>query len=221
MLFRDRAHAAQLLFELLKKIHLTRPVVLGIPRGGVVVAQYLAEALGAELDFIVAKKLRSPWSSELAVGALAEGGRSYLNSLGKKLQKEQPQYLEEEISRQSDEVAQRVGLLRNSAPRLDWSYRTLILTDDGIATGATLLAALEVLKAEQALEVFVAVPVLPKDKIKEIRMHCDKLFYLMAPEKFDAVGQFYECFETVEFEEVKNRLQNQRSLEEKKMKEMN
>ena len=100
MLFRDRAHAAQLLFELLKKIHLTRPVVLGIPRGGVVVAQYLAEALGAELDFIVAKKLRSPWSSELAVGALAEGGRSYLNSLGKKLQKEQPQYLEEEISRQ-------------------------------------------------------------------------------------------------------------------------
>ncbi len=215
--FKDREAAANLLFEKIKGVEWVEPLVLAIPRGGVVTGAILAKKLGAELDVIIARKLRCPWSSELAIGAVAEGGRSYLTSLGEQILKENPEYLEEEITQQSEDIQNWISWLRNIKPKSPWRDRTVILTDDGIATGATFFTALEVVRAENPLELIAVVPVLPKDCLKELKSRCDKLFYLSVPEGFYAVGQFYQDFKSIGFDKVSALLsENQLSLLEKK-----
>jgi predicted phosphoribosyltransferase len=166
----------------------------------------IASKLGAELDVVVARKLRSPWNSELAIGAIAEGGRSYLTPMGKRLGKENPEYIKREMEEQSQEIANRVSRLRKIKPRADWAHRTLIVTDDGMATGSTFFAVLDVLRAENPMEIIAALPVLPKDKVRTLAKRCDKSIFLMSPEDFVAVGQFYETFEAVEFDKVESLL---------------
>jgi len=201
---KDRKQAGELLAKRLEPLSLVNPLVLAIPRGGIVTGAVIANTLGAELDVIVARKLRSPWNSELAIGAIAEGGISYLTPLGKQLGKENPEYMKREIEEQSKEIARRVSRLRKARPRADLKHRTLILTDDGMATGATFFAVLDVLRAENPLEIIAALPVLPKDKVNSLAKQCDKSIFLMSPENFVAVGQFYETFEAVEFENVES-----------------
>jgi len=137
---KNRKQAGELLAKKLEPLSLVNPLVLAIPRGGIVTGAVIANTLGAELDVIVARKLRSPWNSELAIGAIAEGGISYLTPLGKRLGKENPEYMKREIEEQSEEIARRVSRLRKARPRADLKHRTLILTDDGMATGATFFA---------------------------------------------------------------------------------
>lgn len=204
--YKDRREAAEQLAKNIKGWPLVRPIVLGIPRGGVVTAAALANSIGADLGVVIVKKLRSPWNPELAIGALAEGGRSYLSSYGRKIELENPAYLKSEIEEQTQELEGRVERLRKTHPRADWAHRSVILTDDGIATGATFLAALQVVKAEHPLEVIVAVPVLSREMIKKLKKQCDKLLYLEAPEDFLAVGQFYLNFESVPMERVEDLL---------------
>jgi putative phosphoribosyl transferase len=207
-LFKNREEAANGLSDKIAGISLSQPVVLAIPRGGVVLGAILAKRLGAELDVIVARKLRSPWSSELAIGALAEGGRSYLNPIGKRLAKENPEYLEKEIQEQTEEIEIRCSRLRVIQPRASWKNRSVILVDDGMATGATFFAALEVIRAEKPLEIIAALPVLPRTQIGRLRKRSDKVIYLEAPLNFEAVGQFYDSFEPVTFEEVERLLKD-------------
>lgn len=204
--FKDRKQAGELLALKLEPLRLVNPLVLAIPRGGVVTGFEIASKLGAELDVVVARKLRSPWNSELAIGAIAEGGRSYLTPMGKRLGKENPEYIKREMEEQSQEIANRVSRLRKIKPRADWAHRTLIVTDDGMATGSTFFAVLDVLRAENPMEIIAALPVLPKDKVRTLAKRCDKSIFLMSPEDFVAVGQFYETFEAVEFDKVESLL---------------
>lgn len=220
-MFTNRKEAACLLARKLEKVRLFRPVVLGIPRGGVVIAAELAKALGAQLDVVIVKKLRSPWNSELAVGAVAEGGRSYLNELGEELKKSNSGYLKNEIETQTREVEHRVERIRKCCPKADLSGRSVILTDDGIATGATFFVALQVIKAERGLENIVAVPVLPQSTLKRLNKQVDRVVFLESPRGFDAVGQFYESFEEVAFEVVEKLLGSYCSDYMKKTKETN
>jgi hypothetical protein len=201
-MFRDREDAAQQLAERLKELDLRHPLVLGIPRGGVVTGAALARALGAELDVVLAHKLRSPFQSELAFGAIGEDGEIYLNHDIEEVTGVTDEYLEDERKRQKAEIARRQKLFRTVRPAAAIEDRSVILTDDGIATGSTVLAAIEVVKGRDPHEVIVAVPVAPAERIDAIGERCDRFICLHAPVAFWAVGQFYESFDPVEDDQV-------------------
>lgn len=201
-MFADRCQAAQLLSIKLIDLKGSNPLVLAIPRGGVVIGAILAEQLEGELDVVFARKLRCPWSQELAMGAVAEGGRSHLTSLGEKIKNENSDYLSSEMQYQIQIMDERLSLIRSVQPKIQVRGRIVVVTDDGIATGATFISALEVLQAEQPAELIAAVPILPQERIREIKRRCDRLVYLQAPYDFEAVGSFYINFPQVEMEDV-------------------
>lgn len=200
-MFRDREDAARQLAIPLQQRTLRNPLVLAIPRGGVVTGAVLARELHADLDVVLSRKLRAPDQPELAIGAIAEDGEIYLNPYARELDLSDV-YLEEEKQRQMAEIARRQKLFRNVLPAALVTGRSVILTDDGIATGSTMIAALHIVKGQQPHEVIVAVPVAPPDRLQEIRQLCDDLICLMAPNYFMAVGQFYESFLQVENDQV-------------------
>ncbi len=205
-IFRDREDAAARLAGLLKQRAaehlLDRPVVLGIPRGGVVIGAVLARELGAELDAVLSRKLRAPSQPELAIGAIGEDGLVYLN---RDIWNDDPGlggYLEGEKRLQMDEIARRAAIIRAVRPAAEVAGRSVIVTDDGLATGATMIASLRTLRARGPRELIVAVPVAPADRLEEIRLLCDEAVCVATPDDFWAIGQFYERFEPVEDENV-------------------
>lgn len=200
-MFRDREDGARQLAVFLKSRSLRRPLVLAIPRGGVVTGAVLAGELHADLDVVLSRKLRAPDQPELAIGAIAEDGQIYLNENAKELQISKS-YLTEESSRQLAEIERRKKLFRSVMPLAPIQGRSIILTDDGIATGSTMIAALHVVKSLQPHEVWVAVPVAPPERIRELRTLCDDVICLLQPEYFMAVGQFYQTFQSVEDSQV-------------------
>jgi predicted phosphoribosyltransferase len=197
-MFRDRADAAHQLAAKLKGRELYDPLVLAIPRGGVVTGAVLARELGAELDVVLSRKLRAPAQPELAIGAIAEDGQVYLNHHAEEFLDLLEEYLVEERRHQLAEIARRQRLFRAVRPQAKIAGRSVIVTDDGIATGSTMIAALQAVKAHKPRELIVAVPVAPPDRLEEIRRWCDNVVCLHAPAWFMAVGQFYEDFEQVE-----------------------
>jgi len=201
-MFRNRKDAALRLAQQLKARELVNPLVLAIPRGGVVTGAVLAQELGAELDVIMSRKLRAPYQPEVALGAVSENGDVILNDFAREVSGFSDEYLAEEREHQVLEIDRRKKLFRAARPAASVDGRTVIVTDDGIATGATMLAALRVLKSQRPLEVIVAVPVASPDRLNDIRPLCDQVVCLLAPDKFWAVGQFYEDFSTVEDETV-------------------
>jgi putative phosphoribosyl transferase len=203
--FRNREDAARQLAARLRERPLRRPLVLGIPRGGVVLGAVLARELGADLDVVLARKLRAPGQPELALGAVAEDGSVFINPLAQRYPGATPEYLEEERQWQSDEIARRSALFRSVRPRAPVADRSVIVTDDGLATGATMLAALQSLASaagERPQEVIVAVPVAAPGRVEAVAPWCDEVVCLLSPEDFRAVGEFYRDFRTVEDEEV-------------------
>ncbi len=201
-MFRDREDAARQLAERLKGRELHDPLVLAIPRGGVVTGAVLARELGADLDMVLARKLRAPGMPELAVGAVSEDGQAYLNHHAQEFLGPMAEYLERECGHQVAEIARRKQLFRGVRPQAPVTGRSVIVTDDGIATGSTMIAALQAVKAQHAREVLVAVPVAPPDRLKEVRRWCDDVVCLLSPRDFWAIGQFYEDFTQVEDGEV-------------------
>jgi predicted phosphoribosyltransferase len=201
-LFRDREDAALQLAKQLKELDLRDPVVLGIPRGGVVTGAVLARELGAELDITLSRKLRAPFQPELAVGAVGEDGEVYLDQLTAQLQGVPSDYLERERRHQMDEISRRQKLFRTARPQARLEGRSVIITDDGIATGSTMIAALHVVRHQQPHELIVAVPVAPPQRLDPIRERCDQFICLHTPEDFWAVGQFYQDFEQIEDDQV-------------------
>lgn len=197
-MFNDREDAGWMLVERLRGEALEKPLVLAIPRGGVEVGAVLARGLGAELDVVLSRKLRAPHQPELALGAVSEGGEVYLNHFASAMTDAGDAYVEAERRRQVAEIERRRALIRTVRPQAPIAGRTVILTDDGIATGATMIAALHTVRAAGAREIVVAVPVGAPDRIDAIRPLCDRVVCLVEPEAFWAIGQFYRNFEQVE-----------------------
>ena len=200
--FADREEAGWMLVERLRGESLQKPVVLAIPRGGVEVGAAIARGLGCELDVVLSRKLRAPHQPELALGAVSEDGDVYLNHFASAMTDAGDAYIEAERQRQLAEIARRRTMFRAVRPQADVRGRTVILTDDGIATGATMIAALHTVRAAGAKEIIVAVPVGAPDRIDAIRPLCDRVVCLQEPEAFWAIGQFYRNFEQVEDERV-------------------
>jgi hypothetical protein len=197
-MFRNREDAARQLAAKLKGRSLHKPLVLAIPRGGVVTGAVLARELGAELDVVLSRKLRAPGRPELAIGAIAEDGQVYLNHHVEGFLETLEDYLIEERRYQLAEIARRRQLFRAARPQARVTGRSVIVTDDGIATGSTMIAALRAVKAQKPRELIVAVPVASPDRLEEVRPWCDDVVCLLTPEAFWAVGQFYADFTQVE-----------------------
>jgi putative phosphoribosyl transferase len=202
LMFRDREDAAHKLAEKLKGRKLHDPLVLAIPRGGVVTGAVLAKELGADLDVVLSRKLRAPEQPELAIGAISEDGRVYLNHYAQEFLEVMEEYLADERRHQLAEIARRKKLFRAVRPQAPVAGRSVIVTDDGIATGSTMIAALQAVKTQKPREVIVAVPVASPDRLKEVRRWCDDVVCLLHPEAFWAIGQFYEDFTQVEDEQA-------------------
>jgi putative phosphoribosyl transferase len=168
----------------------------------VVTGAVLAKQIGAELDVVLARKLRAPYQPELAIGAVGEDGEVYLQREVAEASGADQEYIDEERRRQVAEIARRQKLFRAARPQAPLSGRSVIVTDDGIATGSTMIAALRAARTQQPHELIVAVPVAPPDRLEAIRGLCDQLICLHAPLSFYAVGQFYQSFDPVEDEEV-------------------
>jgi predicted phosphoribosyltransferase len=168
----------------------------------VVTGAILAEELGAELDVVLSRKLRAPDQPEFALGAVSEDGQVYLNQNARQFLDMEDDYLMEERRYQLGEIARRKMLFRAVRPQAVIAGRSVIVTDDGIATGSTMIAALQGLKAQEPREVIVAVPVASPDRLDEVRLWCDDVVCLLSPETFWAISQFYANFPQVEDEEA-------------------
>lgn len=201
-MFRDRAEAGRRLASELKFRPLHDPLVLAIPRGGVVTGAALARELGADLDVVLARKLRAPHQPELAIGAISEDGQVTLNPQTEGLLNLTEDYLGEESRRQLAEIARRRTLFREVLPQAAVHGRSVIVTDDGIATGSTMIAALQSVRQQQPRDLIVAVPVASPERLEDVRRWCDEIVCLLIPQSFQAVGQFYLDFAQVEDAEV-------------------
>lgn len=202
--FADRTEAGILLGRELLNEGIMHPgiVVLGIPRGGLAVAREVAHTLDADLDIVLSRKLGAPGNPELAIGAVAEDGKVFLhrmlmNSLGVS-----DAYIQEEKTRQMAEIARRSDLIRRILSGVPLTGRVVIVTDDGVATGATMQAALWVVKQEKPSRLICALPVGPEDTIIGLSQDAGDTICLRSPPDFAAVGQFYRIFPQVEDDEV-------------------
>jgi len=201
-IFVDRADAACQLAEKLKERTLVEPIVLGIPRGGVVTAAILARELGADLDVVLSRKLRAPYQSELAIGSISEDGQVYWTNFAHRAPGVTQKYLKTECDNQLAEISRRRKLFRAVKPIAPLKGRSVIVTDDGIATGATMIAALQTVRGQKPKELIVAAPVAAPDRLEEIKRWCDEVVCLVIEPEFEAIGQFYEDFTQVDDEEV-------------------
>jgi predicted phosphoribosyltransferase len=201
-MYRDRSDGALKVVEQLKERLFCDPLVLAIPRGGVATGAAIAELLGAELDVVLSRKLRAPDQPELALGAVSEGGEVYLNSYGRELGQRLGGYLEREKRHQLAEIKRRKALFRAVRPAAQMAGRSIIVADDGIATGSTMISALQTAKLQSPHELIVAVPVASPDRLEEVRRWCDDVVCPLTPSYFWAIGQFYEDFRQVEDEEA-------------------
>jgi predicted phosphoribosyltransferase len=200
--FQDRKEAGRRLAAALMRKGYQDPIVLGIPRGGVAVAAEVAEALGAELGVVVARKLGAPDQPELAIGAVTSDGVSYIDyDLAERVGADQA-YLNSETKAKAEEARRREEAF-DSHRRPHVKGRTVIVVDDGIATGATAVAALRSIRAEGAERVVLAVPVGPPQRIDELRREADEIVCLLQEPSLLAVGQFYIDFHPLDDGEVK------------------
>jgi predicted phosphoribosyltransferase len=205
--FPDRAAAGRVLGEMLRG-HAGRSdlIVLALPRGGVPVAFEVAQALGAPLDVFVVRKLGVPGCEELAMGAIASGGARVLNPNVLRQLRDPATSLAEATARETAELARREQQYRKGRPALDVQDKTVIVVDDGLATGATMRAAVAALRQLAARRVVVAVPVGDPGSCAQLRREVDEVICAITPAAFEAVGQFYEDFAQTTDEQVRNLL---------------
>lgn len=200
-MFKDREEAGLLLAEKIKKSKEKNMIVIALTRGGVVVGKAISEALKLPFDILVVKKIGTPLNPELAIGAVAPKNTVYWNEdLIKRLgfTKEEKEKLK--IMKEKERKAQE-KILKWNMP-VDIKSKVVILVDDGIATGATTLAANKYLKKEGASKLFLAIPVISIDTLRDIRRYFDMIIKLKSERDFMAVGEFYEYFPQVTNEEV-------------------
>jgi putative phosphoribosyl transferase len=206
MLFQDRQDAGRQLAQRLTPLgdQSPPPVVLGLPRGGVVVAAEIARELHAPLDVLVVRKLGAPFQPELAIGAVTDGpqpryilNQDLVSGLGV-----DDDYLRHEIAQQFEEVKRRQDFYRHGRQAAPIHGRTVIVVDDGIATGATVRAGIAALRQDQPSKIILAVPVAPPETVDILKREVDEVVCLHSPPNFMAVGRFYANFDQTTDEEV-------------------
>ncbi len=202
MYFKDRVDAGrQLAAALLKYKDAAKTIVIGLPRGGVVVAAEVATVLRLPLDIVVPRKIGAPDNEELGIGALA-GDTILLNKEIIAMLSVPSSYIEREAAKEKKEAERRLSLYRKGKPPQDFKGKTILLVDDGIATGYTMRASIALLKKMEAGKIIAAVPVGPPDTIEMLQKETDEAVCLLTPPSFMAVGQFYEQFPQTEDAEV-------------------
>lgn len=199
---RDRQEAGVRLAGELAEAGTEHPLVLGLPRGGVVVASEIASRLHAPLDVLIVRKVGAPGNPEYGLGTVVEGGAYSLDTDRVRESGYTTQELEPTIERERQEARRRADVYRAVRPRVPRAGRTVIVVDDGAATGGTLRASLRVVRAEGARRVVAALGVAPADLCRTLEREADELVVLLRPRLFYAVGQFYDRFEPVEEDEV-------------------
>lgn len=201
MIFGDRHESGEQLAKALVEYAGIECVVLAIPRGGVIVGEVVARALGAPLDIVVPRKIRAPGNPELGIGAVAPGVH-VLDARMVEMLNVTPEYLEREIETEEREIERRQLAYRGGRPGVQIRGRVAIVVDDGVATGGTAAAALRWARAQGAAKVVLAVPVAPGAALGRLRPECDELVVLATPEPFFAVGEWYRQFDQTSDEEV-------------------
>lgn len=196
-MFRDRSEAGRRLAEALIPMRSERPVVLGLPRGGVPVANEVAKALGAPLDVIVVRKLGIPYQPEVAMGAVGEQDVRLVDWEIVSLAGVTAAEVRDAVERETDEVRRRARLFRGGRPPLDVEGRTVVVVDDGIATGSTIGVAVRVARVLGAARVVVAAPVAAPDVTVRLRQTADEVVVLETPHSFRSVGEAYLDFDQV------------------------
>jgi len=176
--------------------------VLGIPRGGVVVAYEVAKALGAPLDIFITRKIGAPDNPEFALGAVASDGTVVLDRLIVDQLDIPADYVLDEIKRQREEIERRMQMFRGERPPPELKGKVVVLVDDGVATGATVLASLRALRQREPAELILAIPVGPPETVARLAEEADRVIALETPEPFWAVGRFYIRFDQTTDEEV-------------------
>ena len=204
-MFRDRTEVGKLLGEQLDKLKINNPVVLAIPRGGLPVAREIALALMAPLDIIITRKIGAPGQPEFAIGAVTQEGEMIVDRQVTRSLNVSEQYLKEESTRQTDEIKQRMHKYRSkNLPFPNLEGKAVIVVDDGIATGNTMLAAIRSVKLKKPSEIILAIGVAPPDTVKKLSKEVNRIICLDTPEPFYAIGEFYENFEQVEDVEARS-----------------
>lgn len=203
MIFRNREEAGRRLATKLPSYKAIKNlIVLGIPRGGIVIGKQLSQALNCPLDIIVTKKIGAPGNPELAIGAVGAMDEPVVNEELAARVRADEKYLQKEVTSRQAEVKRRIKEYRGDKPPLNLKNKIVIITDDGVATGATMEAAVEVVRQQEPKKIIVAIPVVARDSLKKIEEKADEVIYLDAPIMFFAVGQFYQEFPQISDEEV-------------------
>jgi putative phosphoribosyl transferase len=205
--FPNRAEAGRILAEkLIKYVGRDDVIVLGLPRGGVPVAYEVAQRLGVALDVFIVRKLGVPGFEELAAGAIASGGVRVLNEDVVRALPDADEAIESVTARETAELERREQSYRGGRPAPELRGRVVILVDDGLATGATMRAAVKALRRRGVAKIVVAVPVGPPETCREFEEEADEIICATVPEFFQAVGQYYEDFSQTSDEEVRELL---------------
>jgi len=206
--FKNREEAGKELARALGEFRGRNVVVLGMPRGGVVVAREVAEALGAPLDIVVTRKIGAPGEPEFALGAVTQEGDVIVDSRAAESVGATAEYLQEEARRKKSEVKERMRSLRGDLPYPSLEGKTVIVVDDGIATGNSMKAAVQSVRKRGPREVVVAVPVAPQEAVVELSREGTRVVCLEQPRFFFAIGEFYKDFEQVDDSEVRKLLES-------------
>jgi putative phosphoribosyl transferase len=207
LLFRNRVEAGRKLVAELMKFRGEDVVVLGIPRGGVVVANEVARALGAPLDIVVTRKIGAPGEPEFALGAITQEGDVIMDRKAAESLGASTAYLDGEVRTKQEEVKERLGNLRGDAPYPPLKGKTVIIVDDGIATGNSMEAAVISVRRMDPRSIVVAVPVAPSDSVERLSKGGTIVVCLEKPWGFLAIGEFYQDFGQVEDAEVRRILE--------------
>jgi predicted phosphoribosyltransferase len=202
LIFEDRSEAGRILAQMLKPYQKENPIILALPRGGVVVGYEIARALQAPLDVIVARKLGAPGHEELGIGAIAPGGVRVLDEQSIEWLGISESRLRQVIDRETEEMNRRLRLYRGDRPLPDLQNKTVILVDDGLATGVTARAAVASIRQQNPRRLIAAMPVCAPESAERLRMEVDDLVCASIPPYFRAVGLWYRNFNQTADEEV-------------------
>lgn len=207
-MFTDRRDAGEKLANLIKSHNIQDSLVIGVPRGGVIVAEPVARLLKAKMDIVISRKIGAPYNPEVAIGAVTPDGRVRYDERICEALKLKQDLLSKLVNQAKDEILRRISAYGRNPEELILQDKNVIVVDDGIATGFTLLATLEYIKRQKPKELILAVPVCPEEVAPQFIELVDKFYCILKPEVFYAVGQFYEEFGEVEDSEVLKILDN-------------
>ena len=200
--FKDRTEAGEKLGETLRDRRVDADLVLAIPRGGLPIGRAVADVLGVPLDIVVAKKIGAPGNPEYAIGAVASDGSVWRNEEAFRGTGSDEEYFEQQRETEAANARQKADRYRGDRSPPDLTDKTVVVVDDGVATGSTVRACLERLQGTDADRIVLAVPVGPPETIAELQSAADEVVCLETPREFSGVGQFYERFQQVSDEEA-------------------